>query len=382
MSSGVLRDDAERMLRFVAARIESAQTRDQEVGKRNSCGPALPLGRPTAACEPGISRAADRLALIELMSEFHVLRASATRMWSEALPSTHDMVAQIVRFNEAVDQILVEGVAQCTEHLENEADLFTATVAHDLANPLDAVMASAHLLGASRNLSVKEQAAVKRIKHAAGRLSNMVDDLRDYARIRLGGLVRIEGEPRDVGRLVREIVDELAAIYPDRDIVAEYSGDLTAHVDAGRIGQLVSNLVANALQHGTDTPRVAAYGDSDTVTIDVHNTGPAIDPQRLRTLFEPLRRDSDYTNRLRLGLGLYIAQRIALAHTGSIDVTSTDAAGTTFTVRLPRVQAATAAQHTTAGCGSTSEDAARNKSPSVLEFGIPNGSVQGVPGIP
>jgi signal transduction histidine kinase len=270
------------------------------------------------------------------MSDYRALRGSVTRMWIEALRPAHDTVVQIVRFNEAIDQILAEGVAKCTERMDRNADLFTASVAHDLANPLDALTAWAHLLGASHNLSMEERAAARRITRAASRLSGMLDDLRDYTRMRLGGPVRIGSEPCDVGGLVREIVDELAAIYPSRNVVAECSGDLTAHVDARRIRQLVSNLVANSLQHGTDTPRVAVYGDTDTVTIDVQDTGPAIDPRRLGTLFEPLSNLSAHTDRSRLGLGLYIAHRIALAHNGTINVASTDTAGTRFRVRLPR----------------------------------------------
>lgn len=331
-----LRDDAEQMLRFVAAEIESTPTRNQEAAKASGRGPALPPGKLSAAHEHGISRAADRMPLIKLMSDYRALRGSVTRMWIETVPSAHDTIAQIVRFNEAIDQVLSEGVAKCAERMDRDADLFTASVAHDLANPLQAVTASARLLGASHELSMNELAAVRRITRATSRISGMLDDLRDYTRTRLGGLVRIDGEPCDVGSLVREIVDELAVIYPKRHVVTECSGDLTAHVDERRISQLVSNLIANSLQHGTDTPRVDVYGDSDTVTIDVHNTGPAIDPERLRALWKPLSRLPAHKDRARLGLGLYIAHWIALAHNGTINVASTDTAGTRFRVRLPR----------------------------------------------
>lgn len=100
----------------------------------------------------------------------------------------------------------------------------------------------------------------------------------------------------------------------------------------------MSNLVANALQHGprdTDVTVIAA-GDDDSVTLEVHDTGPAIDPALLETLFDPLSASPRAPDEARLGLGLYIAQQIVFAHQGSIDVQSSDETGTTFTVRLPR----------------------------------------------
>jgi signal transduction histidine kinase len=81
---------------------------------------------------------------------------------------------------------------------------------------------------------------------------------------------------------------------------------------------------------------VRVRGDADTVSIEVHNTGPAIDPKRMKTLFDPMSREGPVDDDARLGLGLYIAQQIALAHDGSIEVQSTDQAGTRFVARLPR----------------------------------------------
>ncbi len=259
-------------------------------------------------------------------------------MWTGTALPTDDTLAQIERFNEVIDQIVSDRISSCIARIDREADLFTASVAHDLANPLDAVRASAHVLAASGNLSMKERAAVQRITRAASRLAGMLEDLRDHTRIRLGGLVPIECGPCDVGRLVREIVDEFAAAYPDRHVVTDCSGDLIAQVDAARTSRLVSNLVANALQHGTDRPHVAVYGETDSIAIDVHNAGPAMDPGRLGTLFEPFGRLPGSSDRSRLGLGLYIAHQIALAHRGTIHVTSTATCGTRFTVRLPRRQ--------------------------------------------
>ena len=338
MSIEALRDDAERMLRFIAADMEAAQTRQQEVTKSAGRGPTLPAEELTAAHEHGIARAVDRFSLIELVSEYRALRASVTRMWTDATPPTSDSFAQIVRFNEAIDHILAEAVPKFSERLDRDADLFTGSIGHDLSNPVNSVLMSARLLAASPNLSSAEQAAVERIDRAGTRLSSMLADLRDFTRTRLGAPVCLECAACDVGRVVRNIVDELAPVYPDRHIAVQFSGNLTARVDAKRIAQVVSNLVANALQHGaanTDVT-VSAHGDADTVNIEVHNAGPVIEPALMRTLFDPLRRPPGHANDNRLGLGLYIVQQIVLAHGGRIDVSSTEETGTRFTARLPR----------------------------------------------
>jgi signal transduction histidine kinase len=341
MTIDALRNDAERMLRFVAADIETDQTRNEQSAKAKGHGPELPAGQLSAAHEHGIGRAVERFSLVELVSEYRALRASVTRMWIDAAPVGVETVEELIRFNEAVDQILAEGVSRFTERIDHDADLFTASMGHDLSNPVNTISMSAAVLSKSSNLSASERSAATRISHAVGRLSGMLVELRDFTRTRLGGLVRINPEPRDVGSIVRNVVDELAAVYADRHLSVRTTGNLVANIDEKRIAQLVSNLVANALQHGprdTDVT-VITSGDADCVTIEVHNTGPAIDPRKLKTLFDPLSASPRHGDEARLGLGLYIAQQIVLAHHGTIDVMSGDATGTRFTVRMPRVPA-------------------------------------------
>jgi signal transduction histidine kinase len=337
MSINALRDDAERMLRFIAADMETGQTRQQEIAKAAGHGPVLPEGQSSAAHQHGIARAVERFSLIELVSEYRALRASVTRMWIDAVPVTKESVAQIVRFNEAIDQILAEGVATFTEHLDQEADLFAASIGHDLSNPVSAVTLSARRLMTSPALPDSERTAVEVIERASQRLSGMLADLRDFTRTRLGGFLVVQRELCDVADLVRNVVGELESAYPNRRITVECCGNLMASVDRKRVSQLLSNLVGNALQHGDESSdvQVSASREAEAITIEVRNAGPAIEPALIKRLFDPLSSRKAQSDNSHLGLGLYIARQIALAHGGSIDVESSADAGTRFAVRLP-----------------------------------------------
>ena len=337
MSIKELRDDAERMLRFIAADMETEQTVRQEVVKATGHGPALPEGKSSAAQHHGIGRAVERFSLVELVSEYRAMRASVTRMWIDAVPLKKESVAQIVRFNEAIDQILAEGVATFTEHLDQEADLFTASIGHDLSNPLNAVALSARRLMISPKLPDSERASVELIEHASERLTAMLADLRDFTRTRLGGFLIVHREMCDVAELVRNVVSELASGYANRRVTVECRGNPMVSVDRKRVAQLLSNLVANALQHGVANAdvQVTTSREADTVTIDVRNAGPAIEPAVMKRLFDPFSNRKAHSDNSHLGLGLYITQQIAHAHGGSIDVQSSAGAETSFTVRLP-----------------------------------------------
>ncbi len=104
---------------------------------------------------------------------------------------------------------------------------------------------------------------------------------------------------------------------------------------------MVSNLVANAVQYGGDKGpvNVVARGHGEEVVLSVHNEGPAIPENSLKKIFEPMvreLREIEDKNPTGMGLGLYIAREIVLAHGGTIGVSSTETEGTTFTAKIPR----------------------------------------------
>ena len=145
----------------------------------------------------------------------------------------------------------------------------------------------------------------------------------------------------DLGKEAAHAVDEVMAAHPGASIELEESGDLEGSWDCARLGQVMTNLLNNAVQHGsTKTPiKVTVEGRDEDVVLRVHNRGPAIPEADLPEIFSPFKRlhsGEPAGASSNLGLGVYIVERVVTAHGGTIEVTSTDDDGTAFIVRLPR----------------------------------------------
>ena len=214
------------------------------------------------------------------------------------------------------------------------AEMFVGMLGHDLRNPLNAVSMTARLL---KRRGGSDEKAVERILSSADRMSNMVAQLLDLTRSRLAGGITIDRKPIRLGEIVNEAVDELRLVHPQRNIRCEVRGDDRTLGDQGRLAQVVSNLVGNAVEHGDPAlPVVVALSVSgDRLVLVVQNAGPPIPPELLQVIFDPFRRTTARGELAKgLGLGLFISQQIVLAHGGDIDVRSTREDGTVFTVRL------------------------------------------------
>jgi len=142
--------------------------------------------------------------------------------------------------------------------------------------------------------------------------------------------------------LCAEILEEVRAAHPGVRIEYEGARELAAVFDRARIHQVLINLLNNAVQHGdAGSPIPLAVGqEHDTVRLVVQNRGAPIPPEAL-VIFNPLvqvaKSKSEPHERpsASLGLGLFIAREIVLAHGGSIEVSSSAETGTAFSVRLP-----------------------------------------------
>ncbi len=213
---------------------------------------------------------------------------------------------------------------------------FIAVLGHDLRNPLASIDAGSRLL-CRTPLDVKATAIVTLIQNSVQRMAGLIDNVLDFAQSRLGGglvLIRSANEP--LGPVLEQVIAELRTARPDRVIEAEITLARPVFCDRPRIGQLLSNLLANALSHGAqDHPVfVRASLEGDVFELSVANAGDPIPSNVVESLFQPFFRGSAHGKHQGLGLGLYIAFAIARAHDGTLTVNSS-ATETRFTLRMP-----------------------------------------------
>jgi signal transduction histidine kinase len=215
---------------------------------------------------------------------------------------------------------------------------FIAILGHDLRNPLQAIFATSDLMGSELADNPVLAGMASRIKANSRRMSSLIDDVLDFARGRLGGGISLHVEEvPDVDADLMSVVKELQDGRPSRQILAEIGVRRTVRCDMGRVQQVASNLIGNALTHGASgSPvRVTAFADDHDFVFEVWNEGEPIVPENMSKVFEPFWRREAAENREGLGLGLHICSQIVRAHGGKLSVTSTKESGTTFTVRLP-----------------------------------------------
>jgi signal transduction histidine kinase len=238
---------------------------------------------------------------------------------------------------DAHDRLQASQVALFDErHHTKLQNQFIAVLGHDLRNPLSAIPTGAELL---RSLPLDEKAGkvAAVIDSSARRMAGIISNVLDFARGRLGsGLpVALETDFR-LGAVLEQVIDEMRTARPGRTIHSEITVTRPVTCDSARIGQLLSNLLGNALAHGDPNGPVwvRASDSGGSFELAVTNRGDAIPQETINRLFEPFERGSDRRDREGLGLGLYIAAEIARAHNGSLEVRSSPDE-TCFTFRIP-----------------------------------------------
>jgi signal transduction histidine kinase len=214
---------------------------------------------------------------------------------------------------------------------------FIAILGHDLRDPLHAISVTSDSL-ARQSTDPKVSAIASRIKAQTRRMSLLIDDIFDFARANLGdgievNVTEVENINSGLAMVVREIQDG----QPDCEIISDIDVNRSVRCDLGRIQQVASNLVGNALTHGAPRSpiRIMARADESDLILEVWNAGQPIPQESLGKIFEPFWRHSTSRSRNGLGLGLHICSHIVRAHGGRISVISTQEGGTQFTARLP-----------------------------------------------
>jgi signal transduction histidine kinase len=339
-SASVLRDGIVDMLNEIALDMDRSQNAAQQQEKSEGDTSGSPQ-MEDAAERHALARLRMGLSFRQLISEFRALRATVISLWEHGnVAIDQTTLYDVTRFNEALDQALSDAAVRYSEEIDRSRELFLGMLGHDLRNPLAAISGLAQLQARAKTPERCADFATK-ISMSAGRMSHMITDLMELTRVRLGTGISICRCPADLSAVCRNVIEEMQAIYPHRSFYLDCPNTLSGEWDTVRMSQVMSNLLGNAVQHGAATSAVTLSGkrDGNMVEIAVHNEGAEIPVEAIPKLFDCLFQArpgelADDDQSTSLGLGLYIAREIVLAHGGTITVSSTDEAGTTFTARL------------------------------------------------
>lgn len=341
MTALALRDHAKPILEAIAQDMDTPETSRQQMDKSRGLDP---VDINSAASTHGTLRHVSGFSLGQLAAEYRALRATVLRLWLPRVAEFNAEVAgDMVRFNETIDQALAESVLTFSDQGQRTRDTFLAILGHDLRSPLATISWAAEVLGKQTPGPTDIRAISVRLRRSAVTMSTMVNDLLEFARVQLGGLIPITTVALDALEVCTGAIEDARAANPGCSFELAAAGDLNCSADRIRLQQVLSNLLNNAAQYSPPgcAVRLIAQGTPDALTIEVANSGSVIPAAAIGSIFEPLiQLSDDRAGRGRpttsMGLGLYIAREIMVAHGGTVHVSSNEESGTVFTVRLPK----------------------------------------------
>jgi len=340
----LLRDHAAEMLGAIAADLKTSQSELERVDKSKGKSDAEHQGPApdTAAQSHGAGRAESGFSIEQMVSEYRALRATVIRLWIKARgPLALEDIEDVVRFNEAIDQSLAESTSSYAQELAQSKEMFLGMLGHDLRAPLGAILGSARIIVENTEHPERCLKMASLILSSGQRMNALVDDLLDFTRSRLGSGIPVVPTPLNMATLCHHTVEEIATQHPDRVMNFKAMGELDGEWDGARVSQALSNVIGNAVEHGSDASpiNVVLRGEAEEVKLTVQNQGPVIPADQITRIFQPMHSiemNGPVTPRPNLGLGLYIAERIVAAHGGTIAVESSEELGTAFTIHLPK----------------------------------------------
>lgn len=214
---------------------------------------------------------------------------------------------------------------------------FIAVLGHDLRTPLSAIRMSADLLD-SKVEDKRSRTLLSAIRTSSVRMGVLIENILDFARGRLGSGIPVQRKlVDDLQQTLRQTLEEIQVAYPQAKFIDSLEVPAGVYCDPLRISQLLSNLLGNAVTHGSIAEPIVlkAFAEGDEIVISLTNQGTPIPPALMPLLFEPFSRSEAGQRHEGLGLGLYIAGQIANAHNGTLSVTSDRETGTCFVARFP-----------------------------------------------
>jgi len=339
-SRSVLRNSIADLLYIVADDMDQTQSGDQQ--QQKSEGRRRSQSMMAVSERHVLDRVAMGLSSRQLISEFRALRASVIRLWQEDKDIAHkEDLQDLIRFNEAIDEALIEAEVRYTQEMDQSRELFLGILGHDLRNPLQAIAGSAEMI---RRTKQQERNAVlaDQILVSVARMSHMIADLIGLTRVKLGKGIPIHPVSTNLRDISLKVIGEMEAIYPDRVFRLDAEDDIQGEWDEQKLSQVLANLLANAVQHGSPDSEIIirAKKIEEGVELQVHNHGPAISKKLITKIFDRFVQEKPGKDGVSksgsMGLGLYIAKEIVAAHGGTIKARSSEEEGTTFFACLPQ----------------------------------------------
>jgi sigma-B regulation protein RsbU (phosphoserine phosphatase) len=272
-----------------------------------------------------------------LFTRITIFKAADRRRYERELVEMR-AIAETARNNlEAANSKLEENLLREREVAELR-EQFIAILGHDLRNPVQAFGGGIRMLR-KENLSTKGERWLDLLQGSVLRMSGLIDNILDFARGRLGGGIGLNIDNTPLQPILEQVAGELRATWPDAVIETNFLIATPVPCDRMRIGQMTSNLLANALTHGdrSHAIRIHAETNPEEFILWIANAGEPIPEVAMQRLFHPFFRGEVRPSQEGLGLGLHIASEIAKAHGGTLTVESSETE-TRFTFRMPLTQ--------------------------------------------
>jgi len=256
------------------------------------------------------------------------LRQDGTEFWAEvSLAALHDDGDVLVGY------ALVTRDMTDTRQLEIARDSFFASLSHDLRTPLNSIQGFAEMIPIVDDARRGE--FIDRVQSNVGRLTVLIDELLDHARVRAGA-IELDPEPLDPAVAVAACVQDLAPLVGAHEIVID-DADFTVLADAPALGRVLANLLVNAIKYSPDGTTIEVHFEHDDRVgrILVADHGRGIAPHDLESIFDEFERGTLAEDDGGTGLGLASVRQLMILQGGTVSIASEERVGTTVTIELP-----------------------------------------------
>lgn len=224
--------------------------------------------------------------------------------------------------------------------LEQQKDEFLGIASHELKTPVTSIQSYAEILQKllEDTENPKTRSIIGKLNQQVERMTELIHLLLDTTKISKGN-VELKGQQLDINALIREVLDSLSMVTSKHPVQLELQPVTMIYADRDRIGQVLSNLISNAVKYSPEGSKivVSTKDTGNSVEVGVSDFGIGISPEKKSRIFDRFYRviNTGAQNLPGFGLGLYIAAEIVKKHGGEIDVQSHPGEGSEFVFRLP-----------------------------------------------